>query len=134
MTTVNWTGKSGTTYTFQLYDLAATFYAKPGVYVLCLAVQVGSVTRFQALYVGEAEAFENRLNAGRGDHDGFKRASKMGVTHIAAMVVNGGLAKRLEIESDLRHALNPPCNAQPVPPALGPRGPNALTLAELLKR
>jgi hypothetical protein len=145
VTNPTWTGKSGQDYSFYLYDLAATFYARPGVYILCRAVQIDGITRYEALYVGEAESFEDRLNASRGEHDGFKRALKMGVTHIAARVVAGDRAQRLSVETDLRHALNPPCNAQPVPlPAVPPplkslgnnRLPNqnARTLAELLKR
>lgn len=126
MTTVTWTGKSGTDYAFELYPSATDFFAVPGVYIVCRALQVGGVTRYEALYVGEAQSLEDRLNTNGSGHDGLKRALKMGATHIAARVVNGGAAERLRIETDLRHSLNPSCNAEPVPE-------NAV-LAALLRR
>jgi hypothetical protein len=114
--TVNWTGLSGQTYEFSVYELAVHFKPLPAVYVLA---KLGHGSRFEALYVGEAESLEDRLNTCRAQHDGFQRALKMGVTHICARLVSNGAAERLRIETDLRHALNPPCNAQPAPRGLG---------------
>jgi hypothetical protein len=139
---VTWTGKSGQNYEFAVYSLATDFFAVGGVYILCGSVQAIDGTRLKALYVGETQSFEDRLNTNRLNHDGYKRAAKMGITHICARVVPQGATERLRIETDLRHALHPPCNAEPVPRVPPPLpkslgtglGPNARTLAELLKR
>lgn len=112
---VNWVGKSGTPYDFYLYDLTTTFHPVPGVYIFGRWVQVDGVTRPEALYVGEAKSLENRLNTNRASHDGFERAMKAGMTFIAARVAPADDAQRLAIETDLRHKLNPVCNAEPVP-------------------
>lgn len=115
MATVTWTGISGWPYEFGVYDLAATFRPVPGVYILCR--RAGSLlgNHLEALYIGETQSLEDRLNTCRFDHDGFKRASQMGLSVICARVVTDGTAERLRIETELRHAFNPPCNEQPVP-------------------
>lgn len=145
MPAFDWTGKSGRVYTFGVFSLGDIFKPSAGVYIVCRSTQVVGGTSLEALYVGEAESLEDRLNTGRGRHDGFQRALKMGATHVCGMLVPDNAAARVGIETDLRHALNPPCNAQPVPlppvppaPPLRSLGstlpPNARTLAELLKR
>jgi len=112
---VNWTGLSGTVYNFYVYDLSATFHPVPSVYIFGRWVPVNGVMRPEALYVGEAKSLEDRLNTNRASHDGFKRAMKAGMTFIAARVAPSDDAQRLAIETDLRHKLNPSCNAEPVP-------------------
>lgn len=110
--TVNWTGVSGLPYEFSVYSLATHFKPVAGVYILA---KLGKGSRLEALYIGEAESLEDRLNTCRAQHDGFQRALKMGLTHICARGVKNGAAERLRIETDLRHAFNPPCNEQGVP-------------------
>lgn len=127
MSTVRWTGLSGWPYDFGVFTLSTIFKPLAGVYIVCRSVQVGNASHLEALYVGEAESLEDRLNTRRASHDGFQRALKMGATHVCARLVPDGAAERLRIETDLRHAFNPPCNAQPVPG-------NALSLAALLQR
>ena len=117
--TVTWTGVSGWPYEFGVFDLATTFKPSAGVYIICRTVQGLSGSHLEALYVGEAESLEDRLNTCRAQHEGFQRALKMGATTICARLVPNGAAERLRIETDLRHAFNPPCNAQPVPRGLG---------------
>lgn len=111
---VNWTGLSGTRYDFNVYDLATTFYPVPGVYIFGRWTQVNGVTLPEALYVGEAKSLEDRLNTNRAGHDGLKRATKAGMTFIAARVAPADDSQRLRIETDLRHKLNPSCNAESV--------------------
>jgi hypothetical protein len=115
MTTVHWSGKSGTAYDFTVYDLSTTFYPVPGVYIFGRWIPVNGIMRPEALYVGEAKSLEDRLNTNRTGHDGFKRALKAGMTFIAARVAPADVSQRLRIETDLRHGLNPSCNAEPVP-------------------
>jgi len=108
--TVNWSGKSGTSYAFELYKLGQEFNPVSGVYVFCRETSPGS---WQALYVGETQSLHDRLNTGIANHDGFKCASRNGATHIAVRVVSGE-ANRLRVETDLRHGINPVCNKQSV--------------------
>lgn len=109
---VTWPGASGTQYKTELFPIGTQFNAVSGVYIICKAGTAPG--RWKALYVGEAKSLYDRLNAGGGTHDGFVRATRSGATHIAVMRTDGD-AERLRVETDLRHGLNPPCNAQPVP-------------------
>lgn len=106
--TITWTGKSGTPYRFHFYPDGQLFNPVSGVYIFCRAI---SLVSWEALYVGEAQSLKDRLNTGISNHDGYRRAKAAGMTHIAAMVVVGD-TERLRVETDLRHGLNPSCNAQ----------------------
>jgi hypothetical protein len=108
--TVTWHGKSGTAYQFELYNIGRAFNPISGVYIFC---KFSSLATLQALYVGETDSLQDRLNTGIGQHDGFKRAKTAGATHIAVMAAREK-SNRLNIETDLRHGLNPSCNAQSV--------------------
>lgn len=105
---ITWRGASGQSYTFETHPIGAQFNPVSGVYIFCRQVTSGN---WEALYVGETQSFKQRLNAGIASHDGYARASRLGMTHIAALVVAGN-AERLRIETDLRHSLNPSANAQ----------------------
>lgn len=105
---IAWRGASGQSYTFEAYPVGTQFNPISGVYILCR--QIASVN-WEALYVGETQSFKQRLNTGINTHDGYARASRLGMTHIAALVVAGD-TERLRIETDLRHGLNPSANAQ----------------------
>ncbi|MEX0306031.1 MAG: hypothetical protein AB3N12_01480 [Ruegeria sp.] len=109
---VVWYGATKTPYYFELYPAGTAFNAVSGVYVLCRQIPSGS---WEALYVGETQSFHQRLNAGIGNHDGYRRAKLAGMTHIAALCVNGE-TERLRIETDLRHSLDPVANRQNVQP------------------
>lgn len=113
--TITWTGKSGTKYETESFPIGTKFNAVSGIYILC---KVATPTTWTALYVGETQSLYDRLNAGASTHDGYKRATRRGATHIAVMRTTGD-AQRLRIETDLRHGLNPPCNAQGVKTILG---------------
>lgn len=104
-----WTGKSGTSYEFNVYPIGQEFRPVSGVYIFCIPIGGG---RFKALYVGETQSFNDRLNTGRMNHDGFKRARALNASHVAVRLV--GAANRMIVETDLRHGLNPVCNRQPV--------------------
>lgn len=108
--TATFTGASRREYEFYVFQDGTDFNDVSGVYVFCRLTIFGS---WEALYVGEAQSLKQRLNAGIGGHDGYKRAKSRGMTHIAAIAVSGD-AERLRVETDLRHGLNPSCNAQGV--------------------
>ena len=98
-------GASGQKYAFTLYSATQNFNPVPAVYLLCRLHRGGPL---EVLYVGETQSLKQRLIPA---HDGYMRAIKADMTHIAAMsVVNH--KDRLRIETDLRHGLNPSCNAQ----------------------
>lgn len=116
ITTLYWTGKSGTPYGFHIYPVETEFIPSSAVYMLCRAFMENGIIKYGALYVGEAESLFDRLNTdvAAGRHDGYERAEQHGLTHIGLHFVSGA-ANRLRIETDLRHGLNPICNRQPVP-------------------
>lgn len=105
---ITWRGASGQSYTFEAHPIETQFNSVSGVYILCREVFPQS---WEAIYIGETQSLKNRLNTGVGSHDGYARASRLGATHIAALVVAGD-AERVRIETDLRHGLNPSANAQ----------------------
>lgn len=107
---VTWRGASGQSHTFETYPVGTQFNPISGVYIFCRQVASGN---WEALYVGETQSLKQRLNTGIGSHDGYARASRLGMTHIAALVVAGD-AERLRIETDLRHGLKPSANAQTI--------------------
>lgn len=110
-----WDGRSGARYTFELHPIGTEFNPLPGVYVFAKLVPLPSGANFfEALYVGETESFVDRLNSGAINHDGYKRALASKATHVAALICKDR-TERLRVETDLRHGLNPVCNAQPVP-------------------
>lgn len=117
-TVITWIGASGRSYEFRVFPVGTTYKPVSGVYIACRRLISGS---FEALYVGESQSLYDRLNAGLKNHDGLKCAARHGMTHIGAMVVSGN-AERIRIETDLRHALNPQCNKQVVPPSRGIMG------------
>lgn len=105
---ITWRGASGQSYTFEAHPTGTQFNSVSGVYILCRQISSGN---WEALYVGETQSLKQRLNTGIGVHNGYARAARLGMTHIAALAVTGD-TERLRIETDLRHGLNPSANAQ----------------------
>jgi len=105
---IDWRGASGATYRFETYAAGTRFNPVSGVYILCRHLGAGD---WQALYVGETQSLEQRLNIGMAGHDGIARATRMGMTHVSVLPVYGA-ADRLRVEADLRHGLRPPANMQ----------------------
>ena len=81
----------------------------PGVYVFC---KLGAAHYWDALYVGECDAFCNRIDRDLRSHHKFNDVTRAGATHICTIHVAGTYADRLRIETDLRHGLRPPFNDQ----------------------
>lgn len=105
---VTWRGASGQSYTFETFPDGTSFNEVSGVYIFCRPLASGN---WEPLYVGETQSFKQRLNNCVRSHDGYARSVYFGMSHIGALVVAGD-AERLRIETDLRHGLNPPANAQ----------------------
>ncbi len=113
-----WSGYSGTKYEFEHFALRnVSFNEVGGVYIFCYQAADG---RWHAIYIGETEYigetdnFRRRLADELPTHHRWQDITRAGATHICAMVVSGPNAaqRRLDIETDLRHKQNPPCNRQ----------------------
>lgn len=108
---ITWTGASGTRYSFHCHPIGTEYLALPGVYIFCKPAAVEG--RWDALYVGECEAFCDRV--GRGglrSHHKFGDVTRAGATHICTIHIAGSDTERLQIETDLRQGLKPPFNDQ----------------------
>lgn len=112
---IYWYGASQTPHVFQLFPVGTQFPPVPAVYVCARQQPDGA---WAALYVGETDSIQRRLNADVLAHDGYRRALTLGATHIGVKVV-GTADERLRIETDLRHGQRPPANAQGILGALG---------------
>jgi hypothetical protein len=108
--TVYWPGYNGRRITFHLYDPSrTTFNAVPGVYIVCKQAPNGD---WHAIYVGECESFNERLANGLASHHRLQCMQQHGGTHVCTLVVSGSRQTRLDLETELRSTLNPPCNRQ----------------------
>lgn len=104
MTTVDWTGSSGTKYTLDVFRLGTAVPSYAGVYVLCRKGEHG----WQRYYVGEAENIQTRLSDSR--HPGRDCAMRNGASFVATTSIAGGKDARLDVEHDLVAAFCPRCN------------------------
>lgn len=106
---INWPGLAGRTYTFETYPIGTAFHQLPGVYIFCKPAGNG---QWNAIYVGETDNFDQRLNTALKGHQSWPSCAWHGATHLSVLIVRGDRANRLRIETELRHSLNPPCNRQ----------------------
>lgn len=106
---ITWNGSYGTPYEFQLDPIGTAYNPIPGVYIFCKNVGGNS---WSAQYVGETSDMRRRIGDELYSHHSLTEALMHGATHISTLRVDGGLAERLRIETDLRRSLNPPCNKQ----------------------
>jgi hypothetical protein len=106
---IYWTGASGTRYEFQLDTIGAVYRPIEGVYIFCWHTGNGN---YSAAYVGETDNFQRRLTSELRAHHSFDAVRLRGATHISTLHVAGDRSYRLYVETDLRNALNPPCNKQ----------------------
>lgn len=109
--TVTWPTISGTNHTMNLLRFGLPFVSNPGVYIFCKpnATQAG---RWDPIYVGECEDFDDRLNKNLVNHHRWECIKRQGATNVCAMTVQGGKTSRTAVETDLRQRLDPPCNRQ----------------------
>ncbi|MDE2020313.1 MAG: GIY-YIG nuclease family protein [Patescibacteria group bacterium] len=106
---VIWVGASLRRYEFQLHPIPIVYLERPGVYIFCSRAINGN---WNAIYVGETDNFSRRLTNELATHHRWKSIRAAGATHICTLHVPGHDSLRLQIETDLRHSLNPPCNRQ----------------------
>jgi hypothetical protein len=106
---VVWVGASGVRYEFQIDPIGIDYLARPGIYIFCKPAHRGY---WRALYVGETRSFYRRLTLDLSAHHKFADVTAAGATHLGTLHIPGTLAKRLRIETDLRHGLKPRFNDQ----------------------
>jgi hypothetical protein len=107
--TVTATGKSGAMYQFNVYPMGTRHRVAAGVYIF-LRAKPPSI--WEAIYVGETNNFSRRLNTDILTHNAWPRIRNYRPTHVGVLAVNGHPRMRLNIETDLRQSLQPPCNLQ----------------------
>jgi hypothetical protein len=106
---VYWRGSSGQQYEFQTDPIGTNYNPLPGVYIFC---KLAANNMWNAVYIGETSDFRNRLYANLTNHHQWGCIASAGATHIGTLHVPGALSKREGIETDLRQAINTPCNEQ----------------------
>jgi hypothetical protein len=106
---IYWVGASGTCYQFQLDPIGSNYRPIEGVYIFCKQAWNGN---YDASYVGETDSLWRRLTNELGAHHAYLDVLRDGATHISTLHVPGDRTYRLYVETDLRNALNPPCNKQ----------------------
>ena len=102
-----WYGKSGTGYTYNVYDLGPGWNDVPGNYIFAKTISTKDGPKWTAIYIGETDSFKNRLG---GDHEKWDRALRYGMTHVHAHTGSTSRDVRRREEADLLAICNPPCN------------------------
>lgn len=103
--TINWPGKSGAKYEYEIYPLNTHFVAKPGNYVFSKKNAAGKWT---PIYIGETGDLSSRFT----NHHRQSCIDSNGATHIHVHVNGGNEKARRDEETDLRNSFDPPCNRQ----------------------
>ncbi len=102
-------GASRRTYHFEVHALGANYFDKPGVYIFVKRASSGG---WDAIYIGETSSFRRRLTDELRLHHQWSSIAAHGATHIATLHLPGPLAIREGVETDLRRAIQTPCNLQ----------------------
>lgn len=108
---VTWPGPNGHSYNFELYPIGASFHPFGGVYIFCKPSPNG---QWDPIYVGETSNFDERLNTRLQHHQAWPASRLHGATHVCVRIVSGMHSEsvRRNLETKLRHSLNPPVNRQ----------------------
>lgn len=106
MSTVNWVGKSGRSYTYYFLTnvTAAAIQAVAGNYAFVKRLANGN---YAPLYFGQAGDLQARIPT----HERLSEAIRLGATHVMAHTTPGGEQVRLDEERDLIAYWNPPLNS-----------------------
>ena len=102
-------GAGGRQYELQLHPIGTAYFDRSGVYIFVKRAANGA---WDAVYIGETGSFKRRLTDELQLHHQWPGFITHGATHIATLHVPGGLAPREGIETDLRGAIQTPCNRQ----------------------
>lgn len=108
MQTASYPSPDGGCYDFEVHPIGTPLKPVPGIYAFIKPRPNGN---WDVVYVGETGNLNERLNTALQTHQAWPRCCTYGATHLAVLVVNGGV-QRLTIETYLRHATKPPANEQ----------------------
>ncbi len=100
--TVDWGGKSGTTYKYWVFPIGHEFGEQPGNYIF--AKQEGQ--QWVPVYIGETGDLSDRFDK----HHKMSCILENGATHIHAHKSSANEDTRRAEEADLVAGWNPPCN------------------------
>ncbi len=100
---VNWPGKSGASYPYDIYPLDTEFPPLPGNYIYAGRGEDGS---WVPVYIAQTRGMHQRLEG----HVHTSDAAAQGATHIHVHFSNAGQAARCSEEHDLITLWHPVCN------------------------
>lgn len=103
--TIDWPGKSGMSYKYEIYPIGTSFKEKPGNYIFAKETRPGS---WAPVYIGQTKNLADRL----ADHEKEACAKRNGATHVHAHTNDGGEDVRRAEEVDLITRWSPTCNDQ----------------------
>ena len=101
--TIQWPGKSGTSYRYWIYSIGLSFKEEPSNYIFAKQTSPG---HWLPSYIGQTENLDQRP----GDQEKESCARRNGATHIHAHLTSGGEDIRRAEEEDLIRKWKPPCN------------------------
>ena len=105
LSTVTFTGKSGTPYSFYVFPIGQECKDQSGVYIFSKREKIGDKYNHTAIYIGMAKSFETRFyNHHKGDC-----IDKNGANSLCLMEIKDE-SKRTSIEKDLLVAYPTKCN------------------------
>lgn len=107
VTSVTFSGESGTSYEFDTYTKDTQFYDVSAIYIFVKRDYKNGQYYQEALYVGETGELRTRI----ANHEKWPCVNRHGCTHISVMRVPNK-KERFRIETDLIHGLDPVCNRQ----------------------
>ena len=105
LASVEFTGKSGTKYSFNVYPIGEECPNESGIYIFSKREQNGSNFNHTVLYIGMAKSFENRFYS----HHKDGCVKNNGGNAICLMPVKDE-KQRTEIEKNLLGFYNTKCN------------------------
>jgi hypothetical protein len=101
--TIDWKGRSGSTYHYWIYRFWPNLKASPGNYIFARQTQPGY---WLPVYIGQSGNLAERFD----QHHKIEAARRQGATHIHVHLNSGGEQARRDEEADLIAAWRPPCN------------------------
>jgi hypothetical protein len=100
---INWPGRSGKEYQFEVFSVDTPFQALPGVYIYAKQAEDGT---WMPIYIAQTRDLHQRLEG----HVRLDDAVQNGATHLHAHYCNAGQAARCSEERDLILHWQPVCN------------------------
>lgn len=98
-------GKSGTSYTFGVYELGTRFKAIAGTYIYAKRYKKGNKYEYSAIYIGHTENLSTRFN----DHHKKECIESNDANCICVRSAKTKESAKI-VEQDLLGAINTPCN------------------------